>query len=137
MSDPIVIKDPTLFLGGTDWSDGCKEVTLKLDFDKSETTHGRSGGAKESVCGLVGGSVSMKFLANKDRGARDTFFWNNRGAKVSFRCNHRNAGPSDEVPHFTGFVNITSFVAIAGGVGDLEMHEYTFETTGVVNRVTA
>lgn len=136
-TDPIVIQDPTVVLGGTDFSEGCKEVTFVIEADTEEITHARSGGWKEEVGKFKQGTITLKFLANKDRSTLEDFFWTNLGAAVTFNVHHRDAGPTTAVPHWTGNLTVNKHTAIGGGINGVETYDFTFKTTGAVTRATA
>jgi hypothetical protein len=132
----FVVQNPVVTLAGGTVSANVAQITLSVESDDVETTSFGSGGFRERIGGLKGGSVSLDFHQDFAAGAIDSIIWPLIGgtAAVTFRAGTAAAGTAN--PEYSATVLVTEYSPIDSAVGDLATFSVTWPTTGAITRGT-
>ena len=131
----FVVQNPVVEFAGGTVSSSVAQCTIALEADDVETTNFGSGGWRERIGGLKGGSVSFDFHQDFAVSSIDSTFWDNIGGTVAVKVRPGgtaaigSANPSYE---FTALV--TEYSPIDSAVGDLATFSVTLPITGEVTR---
>ena len=125
-----------LGLGGVDYSSQTAQCDLKADAAVLKATNFASGGWDENIGGIKKFTLMVKFVKDADLSGLDAIVFAALGGLVAFTLNRVAGANSASNPQYNGFVLITNWTPIAGQVGALFEASYTWDGSGVLNRVT-
>ena len=134
----FVLTAEKVLINGSDLSTFCSkaEVTISAEI-KDVTTYG-SGGWKEELGGLKQGKISLEFYNDfTNTTGVDSIMWPLLGTVVTFEFAGTQAARSVNNPSYTGSMLISDWNPITGKVGDVDTSSVTYQTSGVVTRVTS
>lgn len=124
-------------LNGVDMSQYCSSAEITVDGEELDSTDFASGGWKEVIGGLKGGSVKVKF--NNDFAATtvDDRLWPLFNTVVTCRLRPTSAAISATNPEYQTSVLVNNLMPVGGSVGDLATQDVTWPTSGAVTRAVA
>lgn len=132
----IVIIDATLSLGGTDYSEQVKSITLTIDVDTPEVTNMESLGWKELLPGLKGWQLSVDFVKDADLSGLDAAMTTAllAGSLVAMLAKHRTGTVSTSIAEWQGNLLINQWTPLGNAVGEPYGASYTWQGTGALTR---
>lgn len=137
LTDPVITFTETGGTAATDISSSVAQVTISLESDDVEVTNFGSGGYRERIGGLKGGSFSMEMHQDFAAGSVDSLLWTSLGgtAAVTVRPGGGTVASATN-PEYQFSVLVTGISPVDGAVGDLATQSVDFPITGSVTRGT-
>lgn len=132
----IVLTAEYCTLGGNDIKTYAKKVELTVEVADEEVTNFASSGWKEVLGGIKSGTLAITLNDDVAASAIDSIIWPLLGTVVAFEVRATQAAVGTSNPKFTGNVLINS-TKIGGDVGSVAQKDFTFPTSGIVNRATS
>lgn len=131
----FVVQNPVIEFAGGTVSSSVAQCTIALEADDVETTNFGSGGWRERIGGLKGGSVSFDFHQDFAIASIDSTFWSNLGGTVQVKVRPGGtAAIGSANPSYEFVALVTEYSPIDSAVGDLATFSVTLPITGPVDR---
>jgi hypothetical protein len=134
-----VLTDERVVINSVVLSDHCKQGGLEMQSDAKDTTAFGTSGWKTFLAGLREGTFGLSFMNDYAAGSVSATLWPlfSSGTGVStFSLRPTTAAISATNPEYQGSIVVTQHKA-GGQVGELEMMDVTFPTTGAIVRATS
>jgi hypothetical protein len=133
-----IIKDAVVTLATVDWSAYVTQVGLKFNREDKPTTNMASGGAKESIKGIHSAELTLGLNGDVDQSTLDAAIYAHYmgDGKVAFTVKGKTGAIATTNVEWQGFIQVNSYTAIEGTVGDLRTMTYTWPLTGTWTRDT-
>lgn len=122
--------------GGDDLSSYVRSVTFTGEAETQDSTNMGSGGFRENVVGLKGGTLTIEFNDDITDNLLDEIWYGYFGSKVYFDVKADSAARGTSNPSLICAANVTQY-GLGGGVGDLATKSVTLTCTGAWARVTS
>lgn len=133
----LVLTNPFVKIGSTDYSAKVRKVTLPYGAEKLDNTQGGSGGTRVSIGGLLVWSAKIEFEQDFALAGFDQTIFALVGTSVAIEIRPTSAARSTSNPAYTGNGILTDYPILGQQIGQVVTSELTFEAAGALSRLTA
>lgn len=137
LQNPVIEFMPT---GGTSFgtiSANVAQVTITVEADDIEVTNFASGGWRERISGLRGGTFSMDVHQSMAASGVTQQFWSSLGGTAAIRVRPDGTAVGVNSPRFNFTCLVTQTNLVDGAVGDLATQSVSWPISGQVTMSTA
>lgn len=134
----FVLTAEKVMIAGNDLKAFCSKAEVTISAEIKDVTNYGSGGWKEELGGLKQAKIAFEFYNDFDSATGlDFLMWPLLGTVVTFEVAGTQAARSASNPSYTGSMLISDWNPITGKVGDVDTSSVTYQSSGVVTRVTS
>lgn len=133
----FVLVAEKVLIGGTDLSTYCSKAEVTISAEIKDVTSYGSGGWKEELGGLKQAKISLEFFNDFTTGNLDSIMFPLLGTVVTFEFAGTQAARGVSNPSYIGSMLVSDWNPISGKVGDVDTSSVSYQSSGVVTRVTA
>lgn len=133
----IVLTNEFVLINANDISTYLKKGELSLESDAQDSTTYSSAGWKEFLGGLKSGELGLTYLNDVAAAALDSIIFPLLGTVVTFEVRATSAARSASNPAYVGSILIKEWKPLGGSVGDINMSDVSYPTSGAVTRPVA
>lgn len=133
----FVLTAEKVLIGGTDLSTYCSKAEVTISAEIKDVTNYGSGGWKEELGGLKQAKIALEFYNDFTTGNLDSIMFPLLGTLVTFEFAGTQAARGVSNPSYIGSMLVSDWNPITGKVGDVDTSSVTYQSSGVVTRVTS
>lgn len=126
-----------VLIAGNDLSTYCSKAEITISAEIKDTTNYGSGGWKEELGGLRQAKLSLEFYNDFATTLLDSIMFPLLGTIVTFEVAGTQAARGVSNPSYIGSLLVSDWNPLTGKVGDVDTSSVSYQSSGIVTRVTS
>lgn len=133
----FVLTAEKVLIAGNDLSTYCSKAEITISAEIKDTTNYGSGGWKEELGGLRQAKLSLEFYNDFATTLLDSIMFPLLGTIVTFEVAGTQAARGVSNPSYIGSLLVSDWNPLTGKVGDVDTSSVSYQSSGIVTRVTS
>lgn len=133
----FVLTAEKVLIAGNDLSTYCSKAEITISAEIKDTTNYGSGGWKEELGGLRQAKLSLEFYNDFATTLLDSIMFPLLGTVVTFEVAGTQAARGVSNPSYIGSLLVSDWNPLTGKVGDVDTSSVSYQSSGIVTRVTS